>query len=802
MVARRSRFRSSKRTEFSGGFRLTLAQGLVTLETIVSAFARPLLLAGFFLALAWLGVFSAFYPWAHALALALFVAVFFDALGQARLRFRPATKSMGRRRLEAASGLKHRPLDLSSDRLAVADEEQAALWQVHLERSRAQLKNLRWPRWKLSFADRDPYALRYAFLLLLSVGLFFSWGAWGNRLLAAVNPAIGPSINLFRPALDAWITPPDYTGLPPIMIATPAGTQHENEVLDVPAGSTIAAHLAEKSGEAPDLLVNDQTLGFTADDHEDFGATATITGGDTLSIRRGWQKWGSWRIRVIPNRPPQIALTEPVSVTERKNLRLAWQATDDYGVADVTATVTPRESLPGASDKPVTLDLATPDAKDVKRISYADLTASPWAGLSVQIQLTARDAAGHTGTSEPVDFVLPERVFFHPLARALIEERKRLLLGPDDDNVRNEAANVMAGIAAHRPADYRNDPVVAMALRAGAVRLVLDRSAAIVPSVIDILWQTAVRIEDGAVGMAEANLRQAQKELADALDRNASQAEIQQKIDRLHQALAQYLAQLSAQAGPSQPASDLEQALGEHTNMITPEDLDRMLEQMRDLSASGARDQARNELARLQQLLENLRTDHPQLTADQQKALKRIAALRELSQKQRQLLDETFREAQDGKSNDAKLAVQQEDLHRALRSLMESSGKDETDDLERSDQAMKNASSELGRGSPRDAVSHQNEALAAMQQALQSMADSLHASMFMLPRPGSEAGGQDPFGRSGFGGYARDDGTMRVPDRMEARHVREILDELQRRAGDSDRSKLERDYIDRLLQNF
>jgi hypothetical protein len=59
--------------------------------------------------------------------------------------------------------------------------------------------------------------------------------------------------------------------------------------------------------------------------------------------------------------------------------------------------------------------------------------------------------------------------------------------------------------------------------------------------------------------------------------------------------------------------------------------------------------------------------------------------------------------------------------------------------------------------------------------------------------------GQDPFGRNGF---TRDDGGVKVPQQMEMRRVREILNELQRRSGDMNRPKTERDYIDRLLQNF
>ncbi|MGK4422462.1 DUF4175 family protein, partial [Klebsiella pneumoniae] len=79
-----------------------------------------------------------------------------------------------------------------------------------------------------------------------------------------------------------------------------------------------------------------------------------------------------------------------------------------------------------------------------------------------------------------------------------------------------------------------------MSLRAGAVRLVLDHSDDAVSSVAAILWQSAVRIEDGATGLAEQNLRKAQQDLADALDRNASEDEIQKLVAKTREALNQY----------------------------------------------------------------------------------------------------------------------------------------------------------------------------------------------------------------------------------------------------------------------
>ena len=62
----------------------------------------------------------------------------------------------------------------------------------------------------------------------------------------------------------------------------------------------------------------------------------------------------------------------------------------------------------------------------MKGASFQDLTAHPWAGLPVELRAVARDALGQIGASAPVAMTLPERKFDHPVARAIIEQRKRL----------------------------------------------------------------------------------------------------------------------------------------------------------------------------------------------------------------------------------------------------------------------------------------------------------------------------------------------------------------------------------------
>ena len=55
--------------------------------------------------------------------------------------------------------------------------------------------------------------------------------------------------------------------------------------------------------------------------------------------------------------------------------------------------------------------------------------------------------------------------------------------------------------------------------------------------------------------------------------------------------------------------------------------------------------------------------------------------------------------------------------------------------------------------------------------------------------------------RAGSSGYEALEG-VKIPDQMEMRRSREILDELRRRRGERRRPPVELDYLDRLLKQF
>ena len=103
------------------------------------------------------------------------------------------------------------------------------------------------------------------------------------------------------------------------------------------------------------------------------------------------------------------------------------------------------------------------------------------------------DALGQKTTGDEIQFILPERHFSHPVARNLISIRRSLLLNPE----RTKEAARRLEIQVRRTVDFDNDLSVFVWLRSAYWTLTLATSQDVVNDVTRILWQTAVRLEDG-----------------------------------------------------------------------------------------------------------------------------------------------------------------------------------------------------------------------------------------------------------------------------------------------------------------
>jgi hypothetical protein len=208
----------------------------------------------------------------------------------------------------------------------------------------------------------------------------------------------------------------------------------------------------------------------------------------------------------------------------------------------------------------------------------------------------------------------------------------------------------------------------------------------------------------------------------------------------------------------------------------------------------------------------------------QQRAMNLMKDLQRLTNAQRQLLDQTFRQQQSqqgGEEGDSSQppsgtpeqnAQTQEALRRALGELMRELGDMSGDipmPLGRAERAMKQAGDALAQGNPSGAVPSQTEALDQLQQGLQGLAQQMMESMAAQPgmgrpQPGQNFPGQDPLGRqlTNQGGGPDDGNDVGLPTKFDTERARAILDELRQRLNDRSRPAPERDYIERLLRQF
>ncbi len=589
--------RYSDPSEFRTGSRADGADRAVTASRAALLWERawPALwpasgIAGVFIALALFDLFTPL-PWIlHALILGGTVTAIGLSLYFGFQRFRVPTWTEGARRLERSSRLAHRPISEAGDAISAGAGDPLAeeLWKLHLAE---RLKNIgkltiAWPSPRLS--QRDPRALRFVVLLLLIAAIGVAGSDWGRRLWAAFNDTgVGATATV-----DAWIDPPPYTGEAPVYL-TPGMT------LAVPAGSTLNLRV-HGAGHAPALALDtagDAAGGFTGGNGE-YAATYTIRNDAGVRVRNNGRAIGDWTITSIADKPPVIAFAGKPGKTEHGALKLPFRASDDYGVVSVRAVITPKNR----HGKPLVVDLSLPDsARSIAQTSYADLTAHPYAGLDVDIVLVAKDALGQTTASKPASMRLPARVFTNPLARALIEQRQNLAVAANQAD-RDRIVRWLDAITFAPQIFFQNQSGTYTAIRAARWGLHHAARQAEVEHVEDLLWQIATGLERGGMLSAAAELRALQAMIAEALAQGAPQEVIDQLLQRYQDAMQRYMEALAANpdAAPNTPPPP-------GTKELSQQDLDALLKAIQQLAQSGARDQAQQLMALLQNLLENLR---------------------------------------------------------------------------------------------------------------------------------------------------------------------------------------------------
>lgn len=647
-------------------------------ERIWEALLWPFFVVATFLVVTLLDLWSITPPLAHRVLLGAFglaLAASFLPL----IRIALPTREEALRRLETKANVKHRPASSYEDRLGtIPAKETALLWAAHRERLARLIQRLK-PTWPEPRTDRkDPYAIR-ALLLVALIAAVFAAGPNGlDRIRAAFSPAASGAPSLIR--LDAWVTPPVYTEVPPIVLADGSETigagSETFRALSVPERSELIVRAHVPKGETVSLVTSNEegtvaklaepktgrTEGLTE-------FTATLNEPGAAEVKIGGQTVAKWRFDLIKDEAPTISLMGNPTTTPRGALRLIYRADDDHGVANAEAkftlaegedagiapprpfAVTPNDAKgvngkdASAKDKtdpllepPVMpLQLSRANAKHIDGRATQDLTAHPWAGLKVRMTLVARDQAGQAGMSAPYEFVLPERVFTKPLAKAVVEQRKKLVRDPNSTEPVAQALDALT-IGSDKLGD---DSFIYLSLRDAYWRLMSDPSREALGSVVDQLWQVALRIEDGDLPEAERELKSAQDALSQALQKNASPEEIKQLVDNLRDALSRYMQALSQQAqDKGNMAKQEQQQNGDQ--LLSQQDLDKMLSNIEKLAQSGSKEMAERMLSELKDIIERMQAGNMPENAKQQRASQMMKDLNDVISKQQKLLDDTF----------------------------------------------------------------------------------------------------------------------------------------------------------------
>jgi hypothetical protein len=549
-------------------------------------------------------------PWASAAALLLAAAAALYGMEQLR---RPGRQAIDRR-IERASGLRHRPIAMLEDAPENDDPLAVAIWQIHQRRIAASLANARPGLPFIDAAARDPMAVRGLLLLLLLAGGIVAGGQMLPRIAGAFAVPAWPFAG---PAVTAWATPPAYTGSPPSML----DPGHTYALL---ARSIVTVVV---DGERhPQVTLGGKPLSGDTLGRNGFRAGAVLTAAATLRVGPWWHRLAIWNFNVTRPDAPEITLGNPFVVN--RLLILSWHASDRYGLDRVTATLTP-VGRPQATPQAIALAIG-PDPHRASDVAKLDMGDSVYAGLPVSVVLTARNLAAMQTATTPVTVMLPPPMLRDKTALAIAASRQNLALNPAG---RQPAGAALSKLAQHPLSRITGSADVQIAALAQALRG-NEISAAAAQQLLDNLSH---EVESGPDYQPARALAAAAQALEQALQQAANgqplaSGRLQKLLAAMQNALSQHLQALGAKT--SAPAS----------GSINPGDLNQMAEQIAQDEAAGHTAAAQAELRQLEQILAGLQSAKPMTAADAARsaaANQAQQALAKMTQAESRLLDQT-----------------------------------------------------------------------------------------------------------------------------------------------------------------
>ncbi|MBC6444344.1 MAG: DUF4175 family protein [Alphaproteobacteria bacterium GM202ARS2] len=694
----------------------------------------------------------------------------------------PTSQSV-RRRLESDSGFAHQPLTVLADK--PIESRQLPLWHKHQNRMRDTLKGarytLRMPA--LDVTSLDPYGLRF----VVGVVVLLAMGFTGQDVAKESSP------KATAPLAELWLEPPVYLHHPPpaVVLRGASGRDQgrDDKKIAVPEASTLNV-LQTPHPEPPQLRVDGKTQAIGMNRDKQWHVTFPLKQEEgSNEVRIGFCPSGQkeescevmWTVQLIGDVPPEVYLS--ALETKGSQLSVPYAAIDDDAVVHIGMVLKLADGgahkahignhddvaalssfvLPLSSSSLESSVLAVDTA--VAQVWERDLSHHPFAGLAGQFVATAVDSASATAMSAPQTLVLPQRVFHHETARAIVAARQQLFWLDSDVAMIQKQFEKVARQLQKKPEEetQKAHEFLGRALES----LPRDKEDEVRGRLraADYAWRAALLLEDpSGFDNALYQLRQALDAYAGADEQNREQAR-----EQLAQALSAYNANKDENSEQGKQGTEQGEQ-GERGG----DALAQALSESVDTQA-------------LQRALDQQERDH---RSQQQQAYARH--LQQLKQKQENLMKEETgsREQQ---------AVEQNDLADSWRVPPQTSKAEALLDQIRGQQAMREAGSSLRKDETAQARQQQEDALGALERLLESTMQEMTAQARQGTRQGERQGEQrDPLGRL----LLRDphDPRVRVPKDGQKTPAARVADKLRDALRSPDLAPQTKDYLQRLLE--
>lgn len=808
----------------------------------ISAFGPFLVLMTALICAAVLGLFETASPKAHALMalLALILAGLFLARGLQKSR--PASVAEAKAHVDRLSDLQ--PASTLEDSPASYDPQTVALWKAHQTRTAQHAQSLKPLGLFTALRRKDRGFLHILGPLALIASGVYAGAQAPSRLLSATLPDWGALMGADTMMIQAWVSPPSYTGEAPFDLVS-------GHTATAPSGAEIVVRIESPLSPVLKIQKGDASSKQRLKRLEDGAFEARLTLDEAITAQvHSWGERASYRILDLGDNSPVTSFITTPGLGEMDRTSFGWKASDDYGLASVSFELKPLDERYDADalTSLIPLEIGAVEPKSAEDQVELDLTRHRLAGLEVEARLVAQDAGGKIGYSDPVTFKLPEKLFIMPVAKAAAEIRSDVLREwreyadgndkalADLDNTTStrlefaplgvRSAAMKLDALTYAPDTYFNDRPLYLGLRRAHSTLKASRDLPDTLATDDLLWMLALRAEYGDLASAEAALEAAKRALAQALRDGADDAEIERLMQAFKDAVSRFLQARLAEA--MRRGEFGMEGGGMGGPQLGDDELTRMLEALEDLAETGARDQARQLLSDVTDMLSNLRAftmnpsdglDSPPQDGPLSDAMEKLA---ESLRDQRDLRDDT-EQAESGSSGEdgqsaEELAQRQADLAETLREMAPQPGGDgeegESGDgqtsaldgeigewIERALEGQQDAEESLREGDLRGAQLAQKEVEEALSRGATALADWMDRRSEELG-----AGGEDrvdplgePINRPGAVGDGDD---VVVPDEAERQRARDILEKLRDKSSKQDLTPEEKDYIKRLLERF